>query len=45
LIGESEIMVSDIILGAPSQNGNQISIYFTTDDISIAKQFNMANVM
>lgn len=39
IIGESEIMVSDIIPGVPFQNGNQISICITIDDISITKQF------
>lgn len=39
IIGESEIMVSDSIPGVPFQNGNQISICITTDDISTTKQF------
>ncbi|HEY5587160.1 MAG TPA: VOC family protein [Ruminiclostridium sp.] len=38
-IGESEIMISDIIPGVPFQKGNQISICITSDDISISKQF------
>ncbi len=39
IIGESEIMVSDIIPGVPFQQGNQISICITTDDISKTNQF------
>ena len=37
-IGESEIMVSDILPGVPFQKGNQISICITSDDILITKQ-------
>jgi len=32
-------MISDIIPGVNFQNGNQISICITSDDISITKQF------
>lgn len=38
-IGESEIMVSDIIPGVPFQKGNQISICITSNDVSLTKQF------
>ena len=38
-IGESEIMVSDIIPGVPFQQGNQISICITSNDISQTNRF------
>lgn len=38
-IGETEIMVSDIIPEIPFQKGTQISICITNDDIAITKQF------
>lgn len=38
-IGETEIMVSDIIPEFPFQKGNQISICITSDDVSITKNF------
>jgi PhnB protein len=38
-IGETEIMVSDLIPAFPFQKGNQISICITCDDISMTKEF------
>ena len=37
-IGETEIMVSDSLPALPFQNGNQITICITSDDISLTKQ-------
>lgn len=38
LIGESKIMIADIIPELPFKNGNQVSICITTSDIKEAKQ-------
>lgn len=38
-IGESQIMIADIIPELPLQNGNQMSICITTNEVSLAKQF------
>lgn len=38
-IGENKIMIADIIPELPFQNGTQVSICITTDDIEEAKQF------
>ncbi|MBU3136358.1 VOC family protein [Clostridium gasigenes] len=38
-IGETEIMISDTTPSVPFQKGNQVSIYITSNDISITKQF------
>lgn len=37
-IGDSQIMIADIIPALPFQKGNQISICITTSDISLTKQ-------
>lgn len=37
-IGETQIMVADIIPELPFQNGNQVSICITTSDINLTKQ-------
>jgi PhnB protein len=38
-IGESRIMIADIIPQLPFQNGNQVSICITSSDISEIRQF------
>jgi PhnB protein len=38
-IGENQIMIADTIPELPFQNGNQVSICITSNDISVIKHF------
>jgi PhnB protein len=38
IIGETKIMIADMIPGLKVDGGNQVSICITTDDITLTKQ-------